>query len=552
MEGSMALPLGSRTPLCRAIAIGALGLPLLAPAVAGASVPAPAKATATVTATAAKAKVYPSVRSVRPMRLAVGDTLEIRGRHFLRGRNKNTVVFQRDGAKAIFVKARIGTTKLIKVTLPDRLSDYLVSQDGAPAPTRFRIRVLSARFGKRFTRNAGSPVVEPKAVAPAATEAPGPAPVPIAVIAPNAEPVPLAPPAANGDCDGNGVPNGAQADDDDDLLDDATENRLGLDSCKPDTDLDGVSDGYEYQSARDLNDDGFQSPDTYLPYPGKRPYPNPLDGRDATTDFDGDVLTLHEEYSLWVQFGDRGAGLGALSYSDGKQCTVPGLVAATYDKQAAFLAWAAAAGYASVWHNGEPQDPNPLALNAPGLYDLRDVNHDGVVRAAGGAGYLYSEARYFDFDRDGLLCDNERDEDADGLTNYDEAHGRTTSGYWAGVHGKETPFTITYADTNLVDPDSDGDGVRDGADDQDHDDIPNLAELSRSMATGDQPQGIAPRGMTPIPAPDPADGSQPQGRVNPFNPCLPSRVSRTCLRHPPLGAGAPAPFDASPNYEIYN
>ena len=60
------------------------------------------------------------------------------------------------------------------------------------------------------------------------------------------------------------------------MLTASNENELGLDSCKADTDGDGVPDGYEYWSARDLNDDEYQEPNTYLPYPGKRPYPNPL------------------------------------------------------------------------------------------------------------------------------------------------------------------------------------------------------------------------------------------------------------------------------------
>ncbi len=44
--------------------------------------------------------------------------------------------------------------------------------------------------------------------------------------------------------------------------------------CKLDTDGDGVSDGFEYESALDLNSRA-------LPYAGKKPYPNPLDGSDA-------------------------------------------------------------------------------------------------------------------------------------------------------------------------------------------------------------------------------------------------------------------------------
>ena len=50
------------------------------------------------------------VTSIRPMTAQVGDTLEIRGKYFIRGRNKNTVVFKRDGGKAVFVKAKVGTT----------------------------------------------------------------------------------------------------------------------------------------------------------------------------------------------------------------------------------------------------------------------------------------------------------------------------------------------------------------------------------------------------------------------------------------------------------
>ena len=39
------------------------------------------------------------------MSAKVGDTISIRGRNFSRGKNKNTVVFKRDGARAVFAKA---------------------------------------------------------------------------------------------------------------------------------------------------------------------------------------------------------------------------------------------------------------------------------------------------------------------------------------------------------------------------------------------------------------------------------------------------------------
>ena len=82
-----------------------------------------------------------------------------------------------------------------------------------------------------------------------------------------------------------------ETDDDKDLLTDGQEQAIGTDPCAADSDGDGVEDGYEYQSARDLNDDEHQQPNAYLPYPGKRPYPNAL-FKDAGVDYDGDVLTL--------------------------------------------------------------------------------------------------------------------------------------------------------------------------------------------------------------------------------------------------------------------
>ena len=45
------------------------------------------------------------------------------------------------------------------------------------------------------------------------------------------------------------------------------------------------------------------------------------------------------------------------------------------------------------------------------------------------------------------------------------------------LHAARSRTRSTYAGTDLVDADTDGDGVRDGADDQDHDDIPNIMEL---------------------------------------------------------------------------
>jgi hypothetical protein len=182
-------------------------------------------------------------------------------------------------------------------------------------------------------------------------------------------------------------------------------------------------------------------------------------------------------------------------------------------------------------------------------YGLLDFNRDGSEGSTPVGGQWRAETTYYDFDQDSWLSDAERDEDADGLTNYDETRGRATSGYWVGCYNNEHAYTVTYGDTDPTDPDVDGDGVRDGADDQDHDDVPNVMELSRNAASGrdDTLNGAGCKA-------DSAAVLDPDqfGRMNPFNPCLPDRFSRTCTRFVGLGSEAPAPFDGSPDWQALN
>ena len=476
----------------------------------------------------ADAASRPVVKRITPKKVFVGETMTIKGRHFRRGVNKNMVAFKRKGAKVVIAPAQRGTTKLLKVELPKRLEKVLLVQNGTPVPTPLQVRVMSSRFGKRYTSRATSPLVGPER-----------------------PPAPPKPKEADprGDCDGDGQINRVDTDDDNDLLTDAVEKGWDLDPCKADTDGDKVEDGYEYQSARDLNDDEHQTPNNYTPYPEKRPYPNPLDKTDAGTDHDGDDLTLLDEYQLWLVTLKNGAPrtLASLGYSAGEQYSVnarqggtgrrvPTLLAANYDKQAAFLAWAAGAGYATVGLSRVDGDLSSTAGIAewwddrPG-YDIRDMNRDGSV-----LGY---ELTYYDFDQTGRLSDSERDEDADGLSNWAETRGCMSSTYWAGLYDDETAYYIAFAGTRLDDPDSDGDGVRDGADDQDHDDVPNMMECSRVLASGlaeDDPEDNTPRAGLPW-----------KGFVNPFNPCLPHLKSRTCKRIIPTDS-AWAPFNADEEY----
>ncbi len=180
-----------------------------------------------------------------------------------------------------------------------------------------------------------------------------------------------------------------------------------------------------------------------LPYPGRRPYPNALDSGDANTDYDDDGLWLSEEYTLWIKYsadgvprGGRPQTLSALLYSDGLQKSI---------------------------------DPAPLAPPAGTL------------------------ARWaLDIDNDGRLWDDERDADGDGLGNWDEQHGRFTEEWWPSTFdGTGLPKESKYPDLDFLDnedlprldaaadSDMDGDGVRDGVDDHDHDGLSNSFEVHR-------------------------------------------------------------------------
>jgi len=270
---------------------------------------------------------------------------------------------------------------------------------------------------------------------------------------------PTSSPAPDGDCDLDGTLNGVDTDDDNDHLTDDQENGFVHPTNPCSADTDG--DGVEdgfEYLSAQDLNDAFDDQAPYTPYPSKKPYPNPL-FPDANVDYDGDSLTLAEEQVLWIRTGSHAL---PLNYSDGDLTT----------------------------------QPETVTGSTPG---------------------------YADMDSNGVLGDDERDADGDGLTNYDELHGRTTYGWWKGVYDKEMDYYVRpFAEVDVFDPDSDGDGVLDGADDQDNDDISNAEEISRSSSS------------TWV---NPWAGHA----VNAFNPCLPNPGSRTCMRHPPL-TNPPAPF----------
>jgi hypothetical protein len=364
----------------------------------------------------------PVIKRVKPLRLELGGTLTIIGRHFLPGKGRNTVVFFREGAPAIFLRAGRATKTRIKVKLTSKLGKYLIGRNnGERGPTRFRLRVLTTRFGAHFTPLKLSPIVLPVSHPDDQRSGETGPPAPVCSLASAA----AAP----------------QADADGDALSNELELRIKTDPCLADTDADTIPDGYEYEAALDYNSRA-------LPYPGKRPYPNPLDPTDANTDRDGDGLLMSDEYAAWVLYGHSSF---PLNYSDGTQ-------------------------------------------------------------TSGGPVQVTVQTAWEDINGDGFLTDDEKDVDGDGLTNWDEAHGRMVPEWWQGAYPSEPAYPLSYLQTNWLDPDSDGDTLLDGPDDVDEDGWTNADEVLRGPYW-----------------------------VQPFNPCLPDYASRSCMLHPPFD-NPPPPF----------
>ncbi len=234
-------------------------------------------------AAGARTAGLPRVTRIAPIQLRVGEKLTVRGSGFLPGRRRDTVVFASAHHAPVFVKADAATSTRLTLVVPAKLVRFLDERKGSRVATRFRLRVLARRFGLRFTTRAASPLVLPPksgAGGPKLTCDPSAAPQPGA------------------DRDRDGLP-------------DTLEKRLKTDACNADSDGDGLTDGYEYNAALDLNSSA-------RPYPGKRPYPNALDPSDAGVDYDGDGLTNKDEYDAWVAFGHKAF---PLTYSDGTQQT---------------------------------------------------------------------------------------------------------------------------------------------------------------------------------------------------------------------------------------
>lgn len=145
-----------------------------------------------------------------------------------------------------------------------------------------------------------------------------------------------------------------------------------------------------------------------------------------------------------------------------------------------------------------------------------------------------------------------KDVDADGASNFAEVAGPLSGqGYWTawvkdnnlGCPGGESYVESAYPGPkyqglDFVDPDSDGDGSLDGADDIDHDGLTNLQESRYVNPSTGRVEGVR-RGdwctAYVSSGPGPAhDGTDRYARTNPFNPCKPV-YSDACHKFVPLG-----------------
>jgi hypothetical protein len=453
-----------------------------------------------VAATKKKAPA-PQITRVQPMRVSVGSVLTITGNRFKTVARKNTVIFRSASGRTALVKPRRATSKKLVVVVSASVARLLDVANSRQQPTRLKLRVLAGTFSK-FTPRRLSPVV-------------------------------------TGAGSGDGTPGGgggggtppvcnSSSDHDGDLLANSLELQIGTDPCLADTDSDGMSDGWEYYSAKDLNVKA-------VPYPGKRPFPNaldPQDGSDSTKscssstwscyDFDGDGLTTLEEYRAWRYTGSgldmsrQGVGLeSVLAYSDGTKFSRASDVPA-----------------APVWRSpqyGQPAPSQPF----PATYDFGMYSDPAVYR------------------------DDERDADQDGISNWLESsrgpgHAEYWGGYWAvqqrNVEGwakksycepasSQRPGVFTerpFADLDLADPDVDGDNLLDGEDDQDNDDFNNITEIYEVVSDLDGNGQPAWCGKAAGWIPTITRGGE-DWAINPFNPCAPDPASRSCPPYIPFG-----------------
>lgn len=232
---------------------------------------------ATGSAASAAASKLPKITKVTPLtNVVIGTKISVKGKNFVKGKKTLVVIFKRDGSKRKFTaRGDASSSTRATIVVPDLTGDLERAVPPAtlnPLANLYRLRPIT-KFGaaKAWTSTSISPRISDSLISlPTDT-------------------------GASGDCDKDGIKNSADTDDDGDLLDDTIELTIGTDVCRTDTDLDTISDFYEYTVAYALN--GGPT----LPYPGLKPFPNPLVPDNG--DYDNDKLTTQQEYDAWQYTG---------------------------------------------------------------------------------------------------------------------------------------------------------------------------------------------------------------------------------------------------------
>ena len=461
------------------------------------------------TAGAATKSSIPKVTSVAPMKLKIGDRLTIKGSGFLKGKNRNTVVFKASGQRAVFVKAESATATKVVVKVPSKLLTFFKVKAGDSVATRFQLRVLARKLSKAYTPTKGSPVISPVTTSSSST----PAKKGTSSSGSSSSSAASGGGASAGgaalppDCEADGMSDDVDTDDDNDLLLDTTEASIGTGVCNADTDGDGMTDGWEYKSATDFNQRNCPNSTDYpipcaaaYPYPKKVAYPNPRYA-DAGTDYDGDFLSAGHEFLAWKRKAAADASwnnIGNLWYSAGLQASQDTSAAAPCVGMEVPEPFNGKEDYPEFDRSAPPAAPSYLP--------------DGTFQTA--AYRVYSLDRFGRHANDGCLDDAERDEDGDFLGNVVEIQAETSNRtWWMDVYG-EPAYKEEFTGTDWLDADTDGDTVIDGLDDQDGDDFLNVEELYRGNKSHDTEDGALParNGLW----------------VDPFNPCLPAIDSASC------------------------
>jgi hypothetical protein len=352
--------------------------------------------------------VYPTITTISPRKIQIGQKLTVKGTGFKPGKGKSSVAFYKTGMPVVFVKADSATTTKLIVTVTPKVAALLAVRNDVPVATLLRLRVIGAKMSRTWTKNSRSPIVSPLPNAPVGQGGSLTAQQAAAQIYQT--------------CLDHAKANGA-GDEDADNINNATELFNSMDPCNPDTDGDGISDGYEYRSAEDLN--GHSAPR----YPSTRPWPNPLDPSDINSDFDGDGLTMWQENKLCK--AATGGAFPLTAYSDGTQNS-GGKIPVTQATQ-----WLDLDGDGNLTDDERDEDSDGLSnwieFNATGTQDWWRNVVWGVKPHIGLAKYT------------------------------------------------EPAYTIRqFNDVDATNSDTDGDGIVDGLDDQDNDGWSNFAEMQLS------------------------------------------------------------------------